>query len=286
MEEEGTDGTAPRQCRQRSRQDRCKRHLPVIYSGSSEPGARLRQQRGRRRVSQKYTKFITESLLCVFQLKAFVGGELHILDMRDDKDYPIPGDLIEIDRPLYQHWALYVGNGYVIHVTPVGENSPPMSAGSVTLLMKKAKVKKELLEKAAENDNWRVNNKYDHYRNPFPVEEIIRRAERQIGRIVLYRLFYKNCEHFVTELRYGEAVSEQAVTALQKIRSVLAPVMAGVGTAGLSVVAGLTFPAALPFVAANGLALFSTISARYISDTFLFDKFMKAKAYILEQRCC
>ncbi|NXR22520.1 PA216 protein, partial [Cinclus mexicanus] len=129
--------------------------------------------------------------------------------MRDDKDDPIPGDLIEIDRPLYQHWALYVGGGYVIHVTPIGENSPPMTAGSVTLLMKRAKVKKELLKDAVGSDKWRVNNKYDYYRKPFPVEEMIQRAECQIGRVVLYRLFYKNCEHFVTELRYGEAVSEQ-----------------------------------------------------------------------------
>ncbi|XP_062354922.1 uncharacterized protein LOC134047667 [Cinclus cinclus] len=220
------------------------------------------------------------------RLKVFVGGELHILNMRDDKNDPIPGDLIEIDRPLYQHWALYVGGGYVIHVTPIGENSPPMTAGSVTLLMKRAKVKKELLKDAVGSDKWRVNNKYDCYRKPFPVEEMIQRAECQIGRVVLYRLFYKNCEHFVTELRYGEAVSEQARTALVKIRSIVAPVMAGVGTAGLSVLAGLTFPAALPVVAANGLTLFSTVLSRSLSDTFIFEKFLKAKTYILEQRCC
>uniref|UniRef100_A0A803VM16 LRAT domain-containing protein n=1 Tax=Ficedula albicollis TaxID=59894 RepID=A0A803VM16_FICAL len=145
------------------------------------------------------------------QLRAFVGGESHILDTGDDKEYPIPGDLIEIDRPLYQHWALYVGNGNVIHVTPVGENSPPASGSTMTLLVKRAKVKKELLEDAAGGDNWRVNNKYDEYREPFPVEEILRRAESQIGKVVLYRLFYKNCEHFVTEVRYGEGVSEQRV---------------------------------------------------------------------------
>ncbi|NXC88487.1 HRSL1 enzyme, partial [Cercotrichas coryphoeus] len=122
---------------------------------------------------------------------------------------PIPGDLIEIHRPLYQHWALYVGNGYVIHVTPIGENSPPSSAGSVTLLIKRAKVKKELLKDAAGEDKWCVNNKYDHYCKPLPVEEIIRRAESEIGKVVRYRLLHKNCEHFVTELRYGEGVSEQ-----------------------------------------------------------------------------
>ena len=70
-------------------------------------------------------------------------------------------------------------------------------------------VKKELLEEVAGNDKWCVNNKYDQYRKPFPVEEIIRRAERQINIEVHYRLFNKNCEHFVTKLRYGEGVSEQ-----------------------------------------------------------------------------
>uniref|UniRef100_A0A8C3VA50 LRAT domain-containing protein n=1 Tax=Catharus ustulatus TaxID=91951 RepID=A0A8C3VA50_CATUS len=120
------------------------------------------------------------------------------------KEYPMPGDLIEIDRPHYQHWALYVGDGYVIHVTPIGK-----AAGSMTLLFKKAKVEKDLLDKAAGKDNWRVNNKYDNVLIPFPVEEIIWRAECQVGRIVPYFLLYKNCEHFVTKLRYGEAVSEQ-----------------------------------------------------------------------------
>lgn len=34
---------------------------------------------------------------------------------------PQPGDLIEIFRPAYQHWALYLGDGYIINLTPVGE---------------------------------------------------------------------------------------------------------------------------------------------------------------------
>ncbi|NXU42427.1 HRSL1 enzyme, partial [Drymodes brunneopygia] len=129
--------------------------------------------------------------------------------MTDDKEYPKPGDLIEIKRRGYQHWALYMGNGYVIHVTTIDENSPPVSAGSVTLVTKRAKVKKELLTKVAGNDDWDIKNMYDFYRTPFPMEEIIRRAERWIDKEVPYRLLRKNCEHFVTMLRYGEGVSTQ-----------------------------------------------------------------------------
>lgn len=38
---------------------------------------------------------------------------------------PQPGDLIEIFRPAYQHWALYLGDGYIINLTPVGQSQPP-----------------------------------------------------------------------------------------------------------------------------------------------------------------
>ncbi|NXN78945.1 HRSL1 enzyme, partial [Bombycilla garrulus] len=120
-----------------------------------------------------------------------------------------PGDLIEIDQRFHQHWALYMGDGYVVTLTPGGENSPPQLAGSVTIATKKAKAKKELLKEVAGNDEWRVNNKYDLYRTPFPMEEIIRRAEQWVGKDVTYLLLHKNCEHFVTELRYGKGVSAQ-----------------------------------------------------------------------------
>ncbi|NXT05954.1 HRSL1 enzyme, partial [Prunella fulvescens] len=128
--------------------------------------------------------------------------------MTEDKNYPNPGDLIEVRRPGYQHWALYLGKGFVIHVTDVGSTSvSSSSSGSVFTRM--AKVKKELLKEVTKNHSWAVNNQYDHYRTPFPMEEIIRRAEPCIDKELPYRLFFKNCEHFVTMLRYGEGVSWQ-----------------------------------------------------------------------------
>ncbi|NWY35162.1 HRSL1 enzyme, partial [Pheucticus melanocephalus] len=122
--------------------------------------------------------------------------------MTEDSNYPNPGDLIEIKRSGYQHWALYVGDGYVIHVTLL--EAPSLSASSVTVLTGKAKVKMELLMKVVGNDTWRVNNKYDWDHVPLSVGEIIQRAEQWIGRVVPYGLFGSNCEHFVTMLRYGE----------------------------------------------------------------------------------
>ncbi|XP_077641810.1 phospholipase A and acyltransferase 1-like [Lonchura striata] len=127
--------------------------------------------------------------------------------MGQDNCKPQPGDLIEIDRPLYQHWALYLGDGYVIHVTDEGATSLMLSSSSIRATT--AKVKKQLLKEVVGNDKWRVNNKYDRSRTPFPVRKIIQRAEQWIDREVPYDVLYENCEHFVTMLRYGEGVSEQ-----------------------------------------------------------------------------
>ncbi|NXG15927.1 HRSL1 enzyme, partial [Grallaria varia] len=122
---------------------------------------------------------------------------------------PEPGDLIEIKRPLYQHWALYLGDGYVINVTPVDEGAPSLSVSTVSIFTGKAKVKKQLLKEVVENHAWKVNNKYDRSRTPLPVAKIIWRAESYIDREVPYDLLYSNCEHFVTMLHYGEKVSDQ-----------------------------------------------------------------------------
>lgn len=38
------------------------------------------------------------------------------------EEKPQPGDLIEIFRGTYQHWAIYVGDGFVIHLAPPCES--------------------------------------------------------------------------------------------------------------------------------------------------------------------
>uniref|UniRef100_A0A8B9SJ91 LRAT domain-containing protein n=1 Tax=Anas platyrhynchos TaxID=8839 RepID=A0A8B9SJ91_ANAPL len=126
---------------------------------------------------------------------------------------PQPGDLIEIFRPAYQHWALYLGDGYIINVD------------RGLLFSRKALVKMQLLKDVVGNDTYQINNKYDSTYAPLPVEEIIRRAEYLINEEVSYDLLGNNCEHFVTLLRYGEGVSEQ-------LRAACARAAGGVGGAG------------------------------------------------------
>ncbi|NXD03531.1 HRSL1 enzyme, partial [Certhia familiaris] len=132
--------------------------------------------------------------------------------MTDDKQYPKPGDLIEFKRRHYQHWAVYVGDGNVIHVTNTGkadDNHLSQSASNETIFASKAQVKKQPLNDVAGDDYWCVNNKYDHFRIPFPTEEIVRRAEPWVDIEVPYNVLGKNCEHFGTMLRYGQGFSDQ-----------------------------------------------------------------------------
>ncbi|XP_008922832.2 phospholipase A and acyltransferase 1 [Manacus vitellinus] len=144
---------------------------------------------------------------------------------------PEPGDLIKIKRSVYQHWALYLGDGYVVHLTSADEGIRCLSASSDTTLSKKAKVKKQLLKEVVGNNDWEVNNKYDRSRTPLPVKEIIKRAESYIDREMSYDVLCENCEHFVTMLRYGKSVSDQARIGFGSILSFGAVVCAGIAVA-------------------------------------------------------
>ncbi|NWW80827.1 HRSL1 enzyme, partial [Climacteris rufus] len=107
----------------------------------------------------------------------------------------------------YQHWVIYVGDEDVIHVTD--ERDQSLSGSSMSVLKNRARVKRQHLKEVVGNNKWRVNNKYDHSYTPLPVKKVIQHAERWVGREVPYDVLESNCEHFVTWLRYGVAVSEQ-----------------------------------------------------------------------------
>ncbi|XP_072102127.1 phospholipase A and acyltransferase 3-like [Mobula birostris] len=122
---------------------------------------------------------------------------------------PKAGDLIEICRPLYQHWALYVGDGYVIHLAPPSEVCDAGASSIMSVFTDKAYVKRELLRVVVGTDRCQVNNKLDGSRRPRPINVILKEARRQVGREMDYSIISSNCEHFVMELRYGESRSTQ-----------------------------------------------------------------------------
>ncbi|KAM5224710.1 phospholipase A and acyltransferase 3-like isoform 1-T1 [Hipposideros larvatus] len=135
--------------------------------------------------------------------------------MASSHEEPKPGDLIEIFRFGYEHWAIYVGNGYVVHLAPPSEIAGAGAASVMSALTDKAKVKKERLSVVAGTDKYRVNNKHDDEYSPLPPSKIVQRAESLVGQEVLYKLTSKNCEHFVNRLRYGVPRSDQVTDAVK-----------------------------------------------------------------------
>ncbi|KAM6222888.1 phospholipase A and acyltransferase 1 [Rhynchocyon petersi] len=130
---------------------------------------------------------------------------------------PKLGDLIEVFRPGYQHWALYLGDGYVINIAPLEDNIPASFTSAKSIFSRKAMVKVQLLKDVVGDDSYRINNKYDEIYPPLPVEEVMQRSEFIVGQEVAYDIFDNNCEHFVTLLRYGEGISEQAKRAISTV---------------------------------------------------------------------
>uniref|UniRef100_H0XQJ4 Phospholipase A and acyltransferase 3 n=1 Tax=Otolemur garnettii TaxID=30611 RepID=H0XQJ4_OTOGA len=146
------------------------------------------------------------------------------------KPEPELGDLIEIFRPFYRHWAIYVGDGYVVHLAPPSTMGHRRAASLGSALTDKAVVKKELLYDVAGRDKYQVNNKHDDKYSPLPPNKIVQRAEELVGQEMIYRLTSENCEHFVNELRYGVPRSDQ-------VRDVImAAGIAGVGLAAMGLI--------------------------------------------------
>lgn len=80
----------------------------------------------------KMTNILSTKYFCYFcylnvLLSMYVSLWLSVQMASNELDLPAlsgdpqPGDLIEIFRPAYQHWALYLGDGYIINLTPVGQ---------------------------------------------------------------------------------------------------------------------------------------------------------------------
>uniref|UniRef100_A0A672J3K0 LRAT domain-containing protein n=1 Tax=Salarias fasciatus TaxID=181472 RepID=A0A672J3K0_SALFA len=121
---------------------------------------------------------------------------------------PEPGDLIEIFRGPYEHWAVYVGDGYVVHLT-ANLSSVPNKNGLVY---------KEKLQDVVGTNKWRVNNILDNKYRPRPVDDIVKDACALVGKKVTYDVSSSNCEHFATGLRYEKLNISCEVTHLADVK--------------------------------------------------------------------
>ncbi|XP_053290742.1 uncharacterized protein LOC128450996 [Pleuronectes platessa] len=117
-----------------------------------------------------------------------------------------PGDLIEINRGPYQHWAVYIGENEVVHLVTEGVQS---SGSSASLSSSNGKVKREKFNDVVGNHHYQVNNLLDKMFKPRDPSVIVKEACAMVGREPQYDLVTYNSEHFATDLRYGVAESRQ-----------------------------------------------------------------------------
>ncbi|XP_070622107.1 phospholipase A and acyltransferase 3-like [Erythrolamprus reginae] len=124
--------------------------------------------------------------------------------------YVDPGDLIRVFRKVFQHWAVYVGEGYVIHLTSTDEVAGAGFGSLKCIGADKALIKKEKLRDVVGNDRYCVSNKHDSKYPPRTPDQIIALANKLEGKTVEYKLFSNNCEHFANYLRYDVPRSDQS----------------------------------------------------------------------------
>ncbi|XP_066299033.1 uncharacterized protein [Branchiostoma lanceolatum] len=120
------------------------------------------------------------------------------------------GDLLEFHRRLYSHWAVYVGDGMVIHRIEVNG---------------RVKIREDRFWDVAGNDMVSINNYLDSIKAAKPGHEIVQRARSRQGD-TCYNLMSKNCEHFANWCRYDVTFSRQATLATT--------VNAGIAAAGMA----------------------------------------------------
>ncbi|KAM5186075.1 phospholipase A and acyltransferase 2-like [Callospermophilus lateralis] len=159
---------------------------------------------------------------------------LCLVFLLQNRTQPKLGDLIEIFRFGYEHWAIYVGNGYVVHLAPPSEVAGAGVSSIMSIVAERAIVKKELLSVVAGRNKYQVNNKHDAKYDPLPPSKIVKQAEKMVGKEVPYSLTSDNCEHFVNALRYGVSRSDQVTDTLTVIAA--ASIVLGVfGLIGMAV---------------------------------------------------
>ncbi|XP_048450770.1 phospholipase A and acyltransferase 3-like [Rhincodon typus] len=108
------------------------------------------------------------------------------------------------------------------------------AASLMSVFTEKAYIRKDPLNLVVGRDRYQVNNIFDGKMDVRPIQEILKEAEGRVGDEVNYSVTSANCEHFVTDLRYGVARSGQ-------VDEVLFATKAAVGVLALGAFAGLCY---------------------------------------------
>lgn len=93
--------------------------------------------------------------------------------------------------------------------TPTGDDSGLFANLGMLMDSGKARVRRQKIWNVVRFDRFQINNLLDDKYEPRERHLIVRDACRMVGREVPYCVATRNCEHFVTWLRYGTPESRQ-----------------------------------------------------------------------------
>lgn len=100
-------------------------------------------------------------------------------------------------------------NSYCPCVHTVAEHAQAGAYSMMSMLHDKAVVKKEQFWDVVGGDKYAINNLLDEKYDPRPIDDILQETHSLLGQELPYCVLRRNCEHFVTELRYGKPESRQ-----------------------------------------------------------------------------
>ena len=119
---------------------------------------------------------------------------------------PMPGDVLSVNRGIYKHYGVYVGNDTVVHFS--GGEGFELSA-------KRACIRKTSLENFQKNDEIQIETRCCE---SYSRKETVMRALGAVGTEKgKYALPWNNCEHFANWCRYGEKRSSQVEQFVSKV---------------------------------------------------------------------
>ena len=111
---------------------------------------------------------------------------------------PMPGDVLSVNRSMYRHYGVYVGNDTVVHFS--GGRGFELSA-------KRACIRETTLEDFRKNGELQIETRCCE---SYSRKETVMRALGAVGSEKgKYALPWNNCEHFANWCRYGEKRSSQ-----------------------------------------------------------------------------
>ena len=116
------------------------------------------------------------------------------------------GDVLEIDKSLYKHFGIYVGNNMVVHFAPINKGGELSIFDITDAGGRKRKVMLSSVYEFEDGYTAHINNSP----NRLSDDEIVSRALRAVdGDFGGYNLIFNNCEHFVRWCECGIGRSEQ-----------------------------------------------------------------------------